>query len=219
MTYDLSMEEARVLGSLIEKHLTTPDYYPLTLNALMNATNQKSNRDPVVSFDEHTIIRAIDRLRDRQLAWQVQLVDSRVPKYEHNFNKALNLTEQEVAIMTVLLLRGPQTPGELRSRSSRMYPFEDLTEIEITLNDLINRDEALVKKLTLQPGRKEARYAHLMCGEEAIPDEPAAPSVRIVESAPADHGRIEALEAEVAALKQEIADLKVQFETFKSEFE
>ena len=199
--------EVRVLGSLMEKSITTPEYYPLSLNALTNACNQKSNRDPVVTFDETTVVRALDSLREKQLA--VLSASSRVPKYAEVFAGTRNLVNREVALIMVLLLRGPQTVGELRGRTERAYKFEDLAEAEATLDEL--EESGYVTKLPRMAGRKESRYAHLLAGEvqveEAAPRlEPAAIVVR------AENERITALEEEVQRLRQE-------FDKFKREFE
>ena len=199
--------EVRVLGSLMEKSLTTPEYYPLSLNALTNACNQKSNRDPVVTFDETTVVRALDSLREKQLV--VLSTSSRVPKYAEVFAGNRNLVNREVALIMVLLLRGPQTIGELRGRTERAYKFEDLGEVEATLDEL--EESGYVIKLPRVAGRKESRYAHLLAGdvpiEEVAPGpEPAAIIVR------AENERIAALEEEVQRLRQE-------FEKFKKEFD
>ena len=221
MEQTLTMEEVRVLGSLIEKEMATPDYYPLTLNALINACNQKSNREPVVSFDDQTVLRAIDRLRDRNFAFEVKSVDSRVPKYEHNVAKALLLTVQEVAVLDVLLLRGPQTVGELRARTGRLYPFEDMDAVEITLKTLMEREvDPLVMQLPVQPGRKEPRYAHLLMGE---PEVDAAPAREIVHRGPSlddeVNRRVARLEEEVRELRESVADLKAELAAFRAQFE
>ncbi len=220
MTYDLSMEEVRVLGALMEKETTTPDYYPLTLNGLINACNQKSNREPVVSFDERTVLGAIDNLRDRQFAFRVQLADSRVPKYEQSFVKELGLTIQEAGVMGVLLLRGPQTPGEIRSRSARLYPFETMDEVFVTLDTLLEREEgALVMRLHLQPGRKEARYAHLLSGEVEEAELEVVHESQPKQWRQSSTGRLDALEREVMTLREELAEVRRQFTEFKAQFE
>ena len=206
--------EVRVLGSLLEKSMTTPDYYPLSLNALTNACNQKSNRDPVVAFDETTVIRALDSLREKQLA--VLSASSRVPKYAEIFAGNRKLVAREVALIMVLLLRGPQTVGELRGRTERAYKFENLAEVEATLDEL--GESGYITKLPKMTGRKESRYAHLLAGdvqvEEADPrPEPAAIVVR------AENERIATLEEEVQKLRQEFDTLLTEFEKFKKEFE
>src|SRR5215471_4952271 len=176
MKLTLTPVEARVLGSLIEKQITTPEYYPLSLNALTNACNQKSNRDPVVSFDEHTVLQATDGLREKKLGWVIKKADSRVLKYGHIFPEAFHLSPPEVAVLCVLMLRGPCTPGEIRAASGRLFNFEGLPEVEAALQALMENEQgALAAKLPRQPGRKESRYAHLLAGEVRI--EETEPSV------------------------------------------
>jgi uncharacterized protein YceH (UPF0502 family) len=206
--------EVRVLGSLLEKSMTTPEYYPLSLNALTNACNQKSNRDPVVAFDETTVIRALDSLREKQLA--VLSASSRVPKYAEVFAGNRNLVAREIALIMVLLLRGPQTIGELRGRTERAYKFENLAEVETTLDELA--ESGYVTKLPRMAGRKESRYAHSLAGDvqaEEIPPrpEPAAIVVR------AENERIAALEEEIQKLRQEFDTLQSEFKKFIKEFE
>jgi hypothetical protein len=208
--------EARVLGALIEKDITTPDYYPLTLNALVNACNQKSNRDPVMSLDENAVRDAVYGLNERRLAGTVSSADSRVPKYEHRLQETFNLTRGETAILCVLLLRGPQTSGELRGRTERVFRFNDLSEVQSALQRLIQREPALVKMLARQPGTKEARYAHLLCGDVEGPE---AASEVAVTSASLDGSRITRLEIEVGNLKTEFAALRQQLEDFRKQFE
>ena len=171
MTPLLTEAQARVLGALIEKEITTPDYYPLSMNALLNACNQKSNREPVTEFDEDTVRQALHGLDDKNLAGAVRGSDSRVTKYEHRFSEAYNFGRREVAVLCVLLLRGPQTPGELRGRTERLYNFDELSDVQSTLQKLIERDPPLVRVLPRQPGTKESRYMHLFCGDvqPAIP--------------------------------------------------
>ena len=206
--------EVRVLGSLMEKSMTTPEYYPLSLNALTNACNQKSNRDPVVSFDETTVVRALDSLREKQLV--VLSASSRVPKYTEIFSGNRKLVPRESALIMVLMLRGPQTIGELRGRTERAYKFGDLKEVEATLAEL--DESGYVTKLPRMPGRKESRYAHMLAGnvtiEEEVPrPEPAAIVVR------AENERIATLEEKVQGLRQEFDDLQDKFTKFKKEFE
>ena len=161
----LNETEVRVVGSLIEKQLTTPEYYPLTLNSLMHACNQISNRDPVVAFDEKAVAQALESLREKNLAYVFYGSDSRVPKYKHVMPEIFHISQPEVAVMCVLMLRGPQTIGELRGRTGRMYEFADLAEVESTLENLAKReDEPLVAKLPRQAGKKDSRYAHLLSG-------------------------------------------------------
>jgi uncharacterized protein len=196
---ELSPASARVLGSLVEKEITTPEYYPLSLNALMNACNQKNNRDPVTSLDEDQIRQALHTLQDQGLAAPVRGTESRVAKYEHHLQEVFNFTRGEIAVMCVLLLRGPQTPGELRGRTERMHRFEELIDVQSVLQRLMQREPPLVTMLARQPGTKEARYAHLLSGEvtEVLPIAAVEPG---------------GLAGEVAALRQEVADLKAQVE-------
>jgi uncharacterized protein YceH (UPF0502 family) len=210
--------EARVLGALIEKDITTPDYYPLSLNALVNACNQKNNRDPVMSLDENAVLSALHSLQEKHLAGPASGADSRVTKYEHRTQEVFNFTRAETAIMDVLLLRGPQTPGELRGRTERMYSFAELSDAQSTLQKLIEREPALVTMLPRQPGNKESRYAHLLSGDREAwhaPAEAAAPAAR----AASDDGRVSRLEKEVAELRNELADLRQQVENFRKQFE
>jgi uncharacterized protein YceH (UPF0502 family) len=213
---ELNPIEARVLGALIEKDITTPDYYPLSLNALVNACNQKSNRDPVMNLEEDAVRDALSSLDGKRLAAGVSSADSRVPKYEHRLQEVFNLTRGETAIVCVLLLRGPQTPGELRGRTERMFRFNDLSEVQSALQRLIERETPLAKMLTRQPGTKEARYAHLLSGDVDA-GEPAAEG--IVTSAALDSSRITRLENEVGNLKSELAALQQQFADFRKQFE
>jgi len=208
--------EARVLGALVEKDITTPDYYPLSLNALVNACNQKSNRDPLMSLDENAVRDALYSLNEKGLASAVSSADSRVSKYEHRLQEKFNLARGETAILCVLLLRGPQTPGELRGRSERMFSFNDLSDVQSALQRLMQREGALVKMLARQPGTKEARYAHLLCGEVEGGE---AASEAVVTSASLDGSRITRLEIEVGNLKSEIADLRQQLEDFRKQFQ
>jgi uncharacterized protein YceH (UPF0502 family) len=208
--------EARVLGALIEKDITTPDYYPLSLNALVNACNQKSNRDPVMSLDENAVRDALYSLNEKGLAGAVSSADSRVSKYEHRLQEKFNLARGETAILCVLLLRGPQTPGELRGRTERMFSFNDLSDVQAALQRLMQREGALAKALARQPGTKEARYAHLLCGEVEGAE---AASEAVVTSASLDGSRITRLEIEVGNLKSEIADLRQQLEDFRKQFQ
>jgi uncharacterized protein YceH (UPF0502 family) len=210
----LDAEEARVLGSLIEKEATTPEYYPMSLNALVNACNQKSNRHPQVNYDDEIVLQAIDRLRDKKMA-AVIVGSGRVNKYAQRFSELLNLGRREMALLCTLLLRGPQTLGELGGRSERMHTFEDLDAVEHTL-DLLATHEAgkLVAKLSKSPGQKEARYAHLLSGEP--PEEEVTTLAPVSSSPTAD--RISALEAEVAALRNDLTDLRRRLEDFERQF-
>ncbi len=215
----LNTIEVRVLGALVEKEITTPDYYPLTLNALTNACNQKSNRQPVVSFDETAVVRALDDLREKDLVWMTTS-DSRVPKYKHRFPWALNLAQPELAVLCELMLRGPQTVGELRSHTERLHKFQELTEVEATLQALMTRDEPLVIKLARQPGRKEPRYAHLLCGEPELEPEEHPPRLEAATlQVRSENERISKLEDEVESLRQSLAELKQQFVDFRRQFE
>ncbi len=215
----LTQVEVRVLGSLIEKDITTPEYYPLTLNALVNACNQISNRDPVVSFDERTVARALESLREKKLTWMVTGV-GRVPKYEHRFTEALKLAEQEVAVLCVLMLRGPQTVGEIRGRTGRLYEFRELEEVELTLQALMTADPPLAVKLPRQPGTKESRYAHLLAGEVQVEEREVAPRLEPVTlEVRQENERIAKLEEELAQVRSELAELKQQFVDFKKQFE
>jgi uncharacterized protein YceH (UPF0502 family) len=206
--------EVRVLGSLLEKSITTPEYYPLSLNALANACNQKSNRDPVVSFDETTVVRALDSLRKKQLV--VLSASSRVPKYAEIFAGNRKLVTREVALIMALLLRGPQTVGELRGRTERAYKFEDLAEVEATLDELA--ESGYVTKLPRMAGRKESRYAQLLAGNVKIKEEPPRPEPAAV-IVRAENERITALEEEVQKLRENFNSLQTEFEKFKKEFE
>jgi uncharacterized protein YceH (UPF0502 family) len=214
----LNEVECRVLGSLIEKEVTTPEYYPLSLNALVNACNQKSNREPVMNLDEPAVRQALHSLDGQSLVRSVSAADSRVTKYEHRLQEAFNFYRHEVAILCVLLLRGPQTPGELRGRAERMHPFEDLSAVQSSLQHLMKREPPLVKVLPRQPGAKEARYAHLLSGHvEAF--EPK-PNVDVnATTLTADRERIGRLEDELASLHKEVAGLKQQFADFRKQFE
>jgi len=208
--------EVRVLGCLLEKEITTPEYYPLSLNALVNACNQKSNRDPVVEFDSETVGQALESLRDKGLLLAITGAGSRVPKYGHRISEKLNLGRRELAILCELMLRGPQTLGELRTRSERMHRFDDLAEVEAVLDRL----PELVVKLPRRPGEKEIRYAHLLSGTPAIPEtyEEAAPA-RSDRPDLDRSDRINALETEVTQLRDEIENLKEQFAAFRRQFE
>lgn len=208
----LNPVEARVLGSLVEKDLTTPDYYPLSLNALANACNQSSNRDPVVSFSEEAVVRGLDSLREKKLAFMFQGADSRVSRYGHRVVETLELGRPEISVLCVLLLRGPQTVGEIRGRTGRMHEFPSLEETEACLDGLVARPAgALLVKLPRQAGMKEQRYAHLLSGEVA-PEAPAAalgaePAVLAVRF---ENERLAKLEQDAAALRAEVADLRKQ---------
>ena len=209
----LSPIEVRVLGSLLEKEITTPEYYPLTLNALVNACNQKSNRDPVVSYDDDTVADALESLRARRLVTVLSGAGHRVEKYGHSFSEALNLGRRELALLCVLMLRGRQTVGELKDRSERLHGFTDLEEVESCLRGLMEREPPLAAKLPKLPGTKEPRYAHLLAGEIAI--EPEAEPVR---GSPRED-RIAALEAEVGSLRTAVEQIQREFSEFRKQFE
>jgi uncharacterized protein YceH (UPF0502 family) len=208
--------ETRVLGSLVEKELTTPEYYPLSLNALVNACNQKSSRDPIMNLDEETVREALRTLEKKGLAGPADNMVSRVSKYEHRLQEAYNFTRHETAILAELLLRGPQTPGELRSRADRMHKFDDLGIVQTTLQKLMKREPPLVKVLLRQPGTKEARYAHLLNGDVEVPQADAGVAAS---SGASSSARIARLEDHVEKLQAEIADLKKQFAAFRGQFE
>ena len=234
----LSEIETRVLGSLVEKELTTPDYYPLSLNALVNACNQKSNRDPAMNLNEDAVRQALRSLEKEGLAGPADGMDNRVTKFEHRFQEAFNFDRREIAILCELLVRGPQTPGELRSRAERMYQFDDLGQVQSTLQRLAQREPPVVKMLPRQPGTKEARYAHLLSGDvqphvpndvqphaqndaqmrvpEATRERAAAHSAAHVQI---DDERIARLENQLSALQNEVADLKQQLAAFRKQFE
>jgi uncharacterized protein len=208
--------ETRVLGSLVEKELTTPEYYPLSLNALVNACNQKSNRDPAMNLEEETVREALRTLEKKGLAGPADNMVSRVSKYEHRLQEAYNFTRHETAVLAELLLRGPQTPGELRNRADRMHKFDDLGIVHTTLQRLMKREPPLVKVLPRQPGTKEARYAHLLSGDVEVPQADAAAAVTPSASSTE---RIAHLENQIEKLQSEIADLKQQFAAFRKQFE
>lgn len=211
MSQFLTDIETRVLGSLVEKQVTTPEYYPLTLNALTLACNQKNNRSPVSSYSEGQVAAAVESLREKNLAYVFYGSTSRVPKYKHVMPEVLHLNAAEVALICVLMLRGAQTPGELRGTASRLYDFPGLDEVEQTLNALISREpEPLVVRLPRQLGQKEVRFAHLLSGE---------PKIENVTSAPIERVERVTLERRVEVLEAEVEDLRRQFEQFKKQFE
>jgi uncharacterized protein YceH (UPF0502 family) len=230
VNFNLSPTEARVLGCLIEKEITKNDYYPLSLNALQNAANQKSNREPVMELDEESIRRALHSHGEQNLA-RSAATDSRVAKYEHRLADVFNFHRHETALICVLLLRGPQTPGELRTRTDRLYTFDDLNAVHSALNLLMNRQPPLVKLLARQPGTKEARYAHLLSGEvadqiqsQAASTQPQSPAH---DSSAADEASVAAtyserlmeLETEVSDLRNEVTELKQQLAAFQKQFQ
>jgi uncharacterized protein YceH (UPF0502 family) len=197
----LSDVEVRVLGALIEKDITTPDYYPLSLNTLVNACNQKNNRDPVMALIEDAVRAALESLQGQRLAGPASGADSRVTKYEHRLQEVFNFDRRETAILCVLLLRGAQTPGELRGRTERMYRFEELEDVLATLDKLSQRDPALVAVLARQPGTKESRYVHLLSGKPELASAPVAASA-------GDIDRVGWLEHEVAELRREVGEVR-----------
>ncbi len=211
MTILLNAVEARVLGALVEKEITTPEYYPLSLNALVNACNQKNNREPVMNLDEDAVRQALHGLEDDGLAGPRRGGDSRVTKYEHHLQEVFNFTRGEVAVLCVLLLRGAQTPGELRGRTERMHRFEELEDVLGALQRLMQREPPLAKALPRQPGTKETRYAHLLSGEIEIPK-----MARSGVEATSGDDRIGQLEAEVAELRREMNELRERVERLVS---
>lgn len=216
---NLTEIETRVLGSLIEKDITTPDYYPLSLNALLNACNQKNNRDPVMNLDEGAVREALTSLQEKRFAGPASGADSRVTKFEHRLQEAFNFDRREIGIICVLLLRGPQTPGELRGRADRMYHFDSLEDVVATLDRLAQRELPLVRMLTRQPGTKESRYAHLFSG--APPETliaPRTPSSATVGARP-DVDRLTNLEEEVSRLRTELSEVQRQLADFRRQFE
>ncbi|HXN47248.1 MAG TPA: YceH family protein [Bryobacteraceae bacterium] len=211
----LNVVEVRVLGSLVEKEMATPEYYPLTLNALVNACNQKSNRDPAVSYDEDTVADAIDSLREKGMAASITGAGMRVPKFRERLSEKLNLGRRELAILCELMVRGPQTVGELRDRAGRLHPFSDTEEVESVLERLIEwQPEPLAVRLPRQPGMKEPRTAHLLAGPPAI----ASPAAEVEAEVPRV-GRLAELEAEVRALREEVRVLAERLEKFRAQFE
>jgi uncharacterized protein YceH (UPF0502 family) len=218
MEFKLTENEVRVLGSLIEKDITTPEYYPLSLNALVNACNQKSNRDPVMQLDEDAVRDALEGLQEQRMAGPARGADSRVTKYEQRLQEVFNFTRAEIAVLCVLLLRGPQTPGELRGRAERMHRFEALEDVQSALQKLMQREPPLAKVLPRRPGTKEARYAHLFAGDVVEAEAPGQAGT-VTERNPADAERIARLEEEMAALRREVAEVKDQLERFRKQFE
>jgi len=218
MDVTLNAIELRVLGCLLEKEMTTPENYPLSLNALVNACNQKSNRDPVLTLDEGEITRALEKLRFKQYAL-ISGEGGRVTKYRHTLVEKFRFTPAELSLLCELLIRGPQTVGELRGRAERMHPFAELAEVEATLEELAERTPPMVAKLPRQPGRKESRYCQLFAGE---------PDLAALESGAAEAGgargaadpeKLTRLEEEVASLRQEVADLRQVVAEFRKSFE
>jgi uncharacterized protein len=201
--------EVRVLGALIEKEITTPDYYPMSLNALVAACNQTSNRNPVLHLDDASVVEAAEHLREKNLVHRVDRGESRVLKYRHVLYEAMNWGRPVIAVMCVLMLRGPQTLGEIRTRTTRLYDFTSLDEVELTLNSLIDSNPPLVARLPRQSGQKEVRYAHLLSGEVQFA-EPEPQEVEIAGEPPEDR---------ISKLEREVEDLKRQFQEFRKQFE
>jgi uncharacterized protein len=217
----LNPVEARVLATLVEKEITTPNNYPLTLTSLTAACNQKSNRCPVTDLSEQEVVRALMRLRERNVAWEKAPAGSRVMKYSHDISQWLTLTGPQLAVITELMLRGPQTVGELRTHCERMHPLGDIAQAAETVQSLADYpDEPLVVKLPRESGRRESRYAHLLCGEPEISDEPVqvaeSPAIQAVR---AENERIAELETQVKELWSEMTELKQQFAAFKEQFD
>ena len=220
MSTELTDIEVRVLGSLIEKQITTPEYYPLTLNALTIACNQKNNRSPVTAYTDGEVEEALNGLREKNLAYVFHGSTSRVPKYKHVAAEVLQLAPPELAVMCSLMLSGAQTVGEIRTRASRMHTFVNLEEVEDTLRALTTRDpDPLVMRLPRQAGQKEARFAHLIAGEpnvdQLVPEELAPRATRRGQ----DAERLEKLEQQIEALATEFENLRRQFEEFRKQFE
>ncbi len=225
--FELDPVEARVLGSLIEKEMTTPEYYPLSLNALVNACNQKTNREPVMDLSEDDVEEALETLRARRLVWQVKTQGSRVVKYEQNLKQIADFSKSETAILCMLLLRGPQTAGELRTRTNRLIEFHGLPAVEHTLQNLAEHEKGpFAVQLPLRPGQKEKRYAHLFFEPEesdaAFRPPPAHDSALETETATGRANRsdrLEALEKKVENLSRELEELKRRFVEFEKQFE
>ena len=218
MEFKLTEAEVRVLGSLIEKDITTPEYYPLSLNALVNACNQKTNRDPVMQSNEDAVRDALEGLQEQRMAGPARGADSRVTKYEQRLQEVFNFTRPEIAVLCVLLLRGPQTPGELRGRTERMHRFEALEDVQSALQKLMQREPPLAKVLPRQPGTKESRYAHLLAGDVVEVETPALAGTA-AENDSTDAKRIGRLEDEVSALRRDVDEVKDQLERFRRQFE
>ncbi|NLD37719.1 MAG: DUF480 domain-containing protein [Desulfatiglans sp.] len=210
----LTNEEIRVLGCLMEKEMATPEYYPLSINALINACNQKSNRDPVTSYSEGMVASALEGLRKKKLAMESS--GSRVARYAQTFSNEYTLKRSEGAVMCILFVRGPQTMGEIRSRTDRLYPFASLEEVQVTISNL--ERVGLVIKLERQPGRKEHRYAHLLAGEQDIETHEDITQLDAAQKSPDDEDNLNLLKDEITMLREELSDLKKEFEAFKAQF-
>jgi uncharacterized protein YceH (UPF0502 family) len=222
MEIKLTENELRVLGVLIEKEITTPDYYPLSLNALQTGCNQKSNREPVMELSEQAVLDTVDSLKEKRLVWQLSVAGARVPKFEHNLRSFFPIDEAATAILCTLMLRGPQTAGEIRTRAERMYAFKSLEEVIQELNKLAESDKPLVQELPRIPGHKENRWIQLLGEQPVISDE----AVSTISSYPAlsaerktaTEQRIEMLEEQVATLTDKLHSLQKAFEEFRAQF-
>jgi len=219
LDFILDNVEARVLGALVEKDVTTPDYYPLSLNALVNACNQKNNRDPVMELDDDAVRRALASLQEKRLAGPAQGADSRVAKYEHRLQEVFNFARGETAIICVLLLRGSQTPGELRGRTERLFRFEEVADVLSALHRLMQREPPLVKALPRQPGTKEARYAHVLCGDVEGATEIVSQHSPALSQAAGREERLLRVEQELAALRLRVSELEKTLLEFRKQFE
>jgi uncharacterized protein len=219
LNFTLDNVEARVLGALVEKDVTTPAYYPLSLNALVNACNQKNNRDPVMELDEEAVRRALESLQQKRLAGPARGADSRVTKYEHRTQDVFNFTRGETAVICVLLLRGPQTPGELRGRTERLFRFEEISDVLSTLQRLMQREPPLVKALPRQSGTKESRYAHLLCGDVEGDTQIISAHATAMSQTAEREERVLRLEEELATLRQRVSELEKTLTEFRKQFE
>lgn len=219
MDFVLDNVEARVLGALVEKDITTPDYYPLSLNALVNACNQKNNRDPVMELDDDAVQRALVSLQQKRLAGPAHGADSRVTKYEHRLQEFFNFGRGETAVICVLLLRGPQTPGELRGRGERLFRFEEIADVLATLQRLMQREPPLAKALPRQPGTKETRYAHLFCGDVEGETEIVSYHSPALSQTAEREERTLRVEQELAALRLRVTELEKALLEFRKQFE
>jgi uncharacterized protein YceH (UPF0502 family) len=222
MNIKLTDSELRVLGVLIEKEITTPDYYPMSLNALQAGCNQRSNRDPITDLSEEMVLNVIDSLKEKRLIWQITVTGARVPKFEHNLRSFFPVDEAETAILCTLMLRGPQTVGEIRTRAERMHAFKSLDEVVQKMNDLANAETPLVRELPRIPGHKENRWTQLFC-EQLPPAEDSPLTVSSTNSVSSEkkggmEQRIEILEQQVATLSEELLMLKKAFDEFKGQF-
>ena len=208
----------RVLGSLMEKELTTPDNYPLTLKALTSACNQTSSREPVMALDEATVSRSLDGLQSRSLARGIHRGDARVMRYRQEIGERLHLHRPELAVLSVLMLRGSQTPGEIKTRTARAFEFVDPSHVEVTLESLATLDPPLVAALPRRSGQKEVRYAHLLAGPPSV-DLPEEGATREGAQRRTASDRVEGLELEVRSLRDEVSELRAAFEAFRRQFE